>query len=154
MSDVMKPADVTTPTDPKAIRDIIERAQKGDEKVLPALRKLLHSPDLVERLGGNLAVQVEHSLIRAAAGKNLAFREAVLSKMDMMRTELAGPEPTPLERLLVERVITCWVQVQLDDIRLAQNEAKLTLAQGEYQDRSRPRPQTLLVRYQDLGHGA
>ena len=63
----------------------------------------------MESCGGNLTLQVERSLIEAAAGKNLAFREALGPKLDRMRAELAGPSPTPVERLLVERIVTCWL---------------------------------------------
>jgi hypothetical protein len=40
--------------------------------------------------------------------------------MELLREELAGPSPTPLERLLVERVVACWLQVQDADVRYAQ----------------------------------
>jgi hypothetical protein len=39
---------------------------------------------------------------------------------DLCRAELAGPEPSPLERLLVERVVACWLQVQYADAAYAQ----------------------------------
>src|SRR5262249_19521193 len=76
------------------------------------------------------------ALVSAAAGKNLAFKEALTRKLELLRQELAGPTPTPLERLLVERVVACWLQVQYADGRLFQQEAKPTPAQGEYLQRS------------------
>src|SRR5262249_37446886 len=41
-------------------------------------------------------------------------------KLDLLRAELAGPNPSPVERLLVERVVACWLQVQDADVRYAQ----------------------------------
>ncbi len=117
----------------------MQRARQGDEKALPVVRQLLQNPQAVERLGGNLASQAEHALIRAATGENLSFREAVLRKLELLRAELAGPDPTPLERLLVERVAACWLQLQYADIRLAQQGAGVTLAQAEYHQRTRDR---------------
>jgi hypothetical protein len=109
----------------------LDRAQRGDEKTLPVLRELLNRGHLVEAYG-NLALQAEMSFVQNAAGKNLAFREALLRKMELLRAELAGPSPTALERLLVERVVACWLQVQDADVRYAQCSSTLTLDQAKY----------------------
>jgi hypothetical protein len=100
---------------------------------------MLEDPGAVDRLGGDLAWQAEQSLIRAAVGEDLAAREALTRKLGLLRAELAGPSPTPLERLLVERVAACWLQLHYADIFLAQQMGNLTLAQGEYHQRSRDR---------------
>jgi hypothetical protein len=139
MPEATKPANVPQPTDREAFRALVSRAQKGDEATVPELRKWLQNPATVDFLGGDLARQAELSLLNAAAGENLAFREAALCKMELMRADLAGPASTPLERLLVERIIACWLQLHYADIRLAQSEAKLTMAQVEYQEERRDR---------------
>jgi hypothetical protein len=51
-----------------------------------------------------------------------------------MRTELAGPTPTPLEKLLVERIVTCWLQLQDADIRCARAK-DLNINQADYHQR-------------------
>jgi hypothetical protein len=51
-----------------------------------------------------------------------------------LRAELAGPEPTSVERLLVERVVARWLQVQDADVRYAQAK-DLSLAWGAYYQR-------------------
>jgi hypothetical protein len=103
------------------------------------LRQLFEAPEAVDLLGGDLARQAELSLIRAAAGQNVAWREALARKLQLLRAELAGPEPAPLERLLVERVAACWLQLHHSDILLAQQAGKLTLSQAEYHQRTRDR---------------
>jgi hypothetical protein len=135
VSNVTKTADLTVPTGADELRKFLKRAQDGDESTLPALRKLLENPAAVEMFGGNLAQQAELSFIEAATGKNLMFKEALARKLELMRAELAGPDPTPLERLLVERVVACWLQVQDADVRYAQGQKDCTLALGEYQQR-------------------
>ena len=129
----------TGPTDPNELKKILHRASEGDESVLPAVREMLKDAGTVERLGGNLARQAEQALIRGAVCANLFFQEALIRKLDLLRAELTGPAPTPLERLLAERVAACWLQLHLADSILAQQEGKLTLAQGEYHQRSRDR---------------
>jgi hypothetical protein len=88
----------------------LERAQRGDETTLPVLRELLQKPHMVEACG-NLATHFEHTMVRKMSGKDLAFSEGLRKKLDCMRAELAGPTPTPLERLLVERIVACWLHL-------------------------------------------
>jgi hypothetical protein len=74
----------------------------------------------VRLFGGELAEEVVNSFTRTLAGQNVGFREAVLKKLENLRAELLGGNPTPLERLLVERVVACWLQVQDAELRAAQ----------------------------------
>ncbi len=123
------------PHDPKELVALLNRAQKGDDSTLPALRELMRDPYYVEVLGGNLARQAETGFIEAAYPRNLMFQEALRGKLEMLRKELAGPDPTPIERLLVGRVVACWLQVQEADLHYARCKSELTLAQGDYHQR-------------------
>jgi hypothetical protein len=133
-----KPTALTVPTDPKELEKLLQRARHGDEKTLPAVREMLKGARAVDRLGGNLPRMAEQSLIRAATGENLSFREALIRKLDLLRDELAGHVPAPLERLLVDRVVACWLQLHHADLLLAQVE-RMSLAQLEYHQRTRDR---------------
>ena len=135
MSNVTKPADLAVPPGADELRKFLKRARSGDEATLPALRKMLEDPATVEMLGGDLARQAELSFIGAIGGENLSWKEALARKLELMRAELAGPDPTPLERLLVERVVACWLQVQDADIRYGQGQKDRTIVQGDYQQR-------------------
>jgi hypothetical protein len=100
---------------------------------------MLKDAGAVDRLGGNLSRMAEQALIRAATGENLSFREALIRKLDLLRDELGGPSPTPLERLLVDRVVACWLQLHHADLLLAQQAEGMTLVQGDYHQRTRDR---------------
>jgi hypothetical protein len=116
---------------------LVRRAEKGDAKTVPVLRKLLSEPsDLVEWLGGNLALQAERTIIKDAGAENLAFKEALTRKMELLRQELAGPKPTPLESLLAERIALCWLSIHLVEIRFEQYAKDLSMRQAvHWQDR-------------------
>lgn len=122
------------------MREFIERACEGDETALGVIRELLRQdPDLfVRSMGGDLANEAERCLVRKTAGKNLAFREALETKLKMLREELAGPSPSPIERLLVDRVVACWLQLSHADLLIAQAE-RITLQQGNYHQRQQDR---------------
>jgi hypothetical protein len=120
---------------------LLKRAENGDKATLPALRNLVKRPEVLDICGGDLARQVESSVVRRAAGTNLAFQEALFHKLHLLRAELTGPDPTPLERLLAERAAACWVQLHYYEVVLAQQEQKLTLTQGDYYHRRCERAQ-------------
>jgi hypothetical protein len=110
---------------------VVRKAEAGDAAALPALRAAMDgSPALVEALG-DLAAQVEHTLVGAAAGTNLAFREGVGRKLARMRADLAGDRPPPLERLLADRIALCWLALHDAEVRFAQAK-DLTLRQAEW----------------------
>jgi hypothetical protein len=123
------------PTNPGEVLKVIQRAEGGDAKTLPALRQLLQEPAIVDLCGGDLARPIERFLIDRAAGKNLAFKEAPTRKLELMRNELTGPAPTPLERLLVERIVTCWLHLYDTQLGFVQNR-ELTITQADYQQRA------------------
>src|SRR5262249_17936120 len=109
----------------------LARAEAGDQSVLPALREMLASDSWLVEAAGNLATQIEHTLIANAAGKSLLLKETVSRKMDKIRKELAGEKPTPLERLLVERVAFCWLALHDAELRFAQAKG-LSIPQSIY----------------------
>jgi hypothetical protein len=131
VSNQTKPADVTIPAGAAEMRKLLERARKGDASTLPVLRKMLEDPATVDALGGNLARQAELSLIAKAAGDNLSFKESLTRKLELLRAELAGPSPGPVERLLVERVVACWLHLSHLEMLYAQKDS-MTLDVGMY----------------------
>ena len=128
----------------QAILATIERAQSGDEKAMPALRDMLdHVPSIRHVLGADLDRTVEYVISKSLGGEvNLAFREAIKRKLAALRDELEGPTPSPTERLLADRVVACWLQVQEADLRYA-NAGDCSFAQADYhlkrQDRAHRR---------------
>jgi hypothetical protein len=116
------------------LRKLVERAQNGDETTVPRIRELLKSPGAVGTFGGDLAELVVWSFTKSLVGKDVAFREAVIRKLELLRAELLGANPTPVERILVERVLACWLQVQAAELRAAQS-TDTYLKQLDFQQR-------------------
>src|SRR5262245_49910915 len=116
-------------------------AKKGDSGVLPRLRELLREFPVLAESYGNLAAQAEAGWAALAAGPDLYLRECVLQKAEALRGELGGPSPSPVERLLAERAVACWLQVYYFDALEAQ-------AVG----RESPRLAAFRARRQDQAH--
>lgn len=116
------------------LRKIMERAQKGDESTLPMLHEMLKAPSMLEAWG-NLAKHAENALIHKFTAKDLAVREGLRKKLDALRAELAGPNPSPLERLLAERIAACWLHLHyLETIYASKDSMSLEL--GNYYQKS------------------
>jgi hypothetical protein len=112
---------------------MLRRAVAGDTAVLPELRSALQQPEVVEILG-NLARRIEGQLVDRLASNDLAFREALTLKLDAMREEIAGPNATPLEQHLAERVVLCWLVVHEAEYRFA-HAGEMSQKQAEYWQR-------------------
>jgi hypothetical protein len=97
------------------IRAVLARASGGDQAALPRLRALLDQTGLWRRLG-DLAAHAELSWIRHVSGTDVALGEMVARKLDAMRAELGGPDPSPLARLMVDRVVIGWLMVYHADL--------------------------------------
>jgi hypothetical protein len=102
------------------LQTLVKRAEQGDESALPTLRAALDTNPWIWERYGDLAQQSQAAWLQLIAGPNLLLRESVERKAEQLRSELTGPGPSPLEKLLVERVIACWLQVQYADAAYAQ----------------------------------
>ena len=93
-----------------------------------------------------LAERVVNAQLASMTGDNLLFRDGIQRELEALKERLAGPQCSPLEELLVERVAACWLQVQWADYR-GENVAKedLTFAQADYRQRRQDRAHRRLL---------
>lgn len=99
------------------LTDFLRRAESGDESTLPALRRLLREDNALVEIVGNPAAKHQRLVIDEAAGDDLVCREAMLRQLELLRCELSGEAPPPLERLLVERIVSCWLSLHDAELR-------------------------------------
>ena len=121
-------------TDPKAVKALVKRAEQGDRKAFAELRPLLDAaPKLLAPY--DLPAITRRAWINRLSGDDLLMQDAVERQAQQLRSELAGPAPTPREALLVDRVVVCWLQVQYADTIYAQNLKDASIKVLEYQQR-------------------
>jgi hypothetical protein len=88
----------------------------GDESALPEVRAIVRDPRYLQAFG-DLAWRARFALLNEAAGQDLMVREAVPEKLEALRQELAGPDPSPLEALLVDRILNTWLHLRALELR-------------------------------------
>jgi hypothetical protein len=118
----------------KKLIALINRAQDGDEEALPALRRVLDEAPRIARFV-DLARNVERSIVKRMAGDDVFTQEAIPRNLKVMRQEIAGESPSPLERLLAERIALCWLELQYFEAIYAQNLGNLSITQSDYHQR-------------------
>src|SRR5262245_46683632 len=97
------------------LQGIVAKAKSGDETVLPRLRELLDAHPRIWQTYGDLGTQAEMSWVAMIAGKNMHLRECLLRKIAAMKDDLAAASASPLEKLVIQRVVVCWLQLQHAD---------------------------------------
>ncbi len=96
---------------------IVSAANSGDANALQRLRELLDgSPDVWQRLA-DLSVHALTATIGVIAGGNTLVAESLRRKVQDMRQELQHGDDGLLHRLAVDRLIACWLAVQLANRR-------------------------------------
>jgi hypothetical protein len=104
------------------VRALLALAKDGDERTLPALRVLLaRRPDHLGKLGiADFAAKA--SALAASGAKDVLIRDAFIREIEERARQLAGPDPSPLEVLLCERVALAHFDVSHRDIATIEAE--------------------------------
>jgi len=108
---------------------LIDRAQAGDRSVLPELDQLLQHRSDIWKQCGDLAHQAEEAWVTVCAGTNLLASETLKRHVAALKDGLLGQTATPLERLLIDRIAVCWLQVHAADLEVARTATGGTVAQ-------------------------
>jgi hypothetical protein len=104
----------------EVLRKLSKKAEAGDEDARKELKQAVResSPAVIAR-ASDVGRKAQHLLIQSASGGDLLIEHALSGRLDAMREEIVGESPTPLEVLLTERVVACWMLVQLFDALMA-----------------------------------
>src|SRR5262249_40372227 len=103
----------------QAIRELADRANRGSEEALARLRRLLDDCPEIWGHVGNLARHAELAWLDILTGADHLMREAIKRHIARMKEDLLGPHPTPMERLLADQAVACYLAVQHAETCLA-----------------------------------
>ena len=119
------------------LRDLVGEAEGGDRDAALEIRKILDgAPDLAWRFVNGPGKMAESALLgEITKDGDLATKELLKHQLHSMRIEVAGEDPSPLERLLAERVVATWLEVQLFAGLYAMGMKGGTLSQDEHRQK-------------------
>jgi hypothetical protein len=89
---------------PEKVLELLKRADSGNAAALSRLREAFDADPAVAEVAGDMAWHAEEAILRAAYGNRAGSREAGRRVVAKLREDLAGANPTPMERLLAARL--------------------------------------------------
>jgi len=83
------------------------------------LHELAEQTEMARADFDDLSYSVQVQIIHKICPNDADDRKHLNTRLRELKQELSGPAPTPLERLLIERILTCWLEVNWYDSRAA-----------------------------------
>lgn len=123
------------------LKELITEAKSGNSEVLPQVRQILNKYPALWQHYGDLSGHVESKWIGLMAGDDACLRESIVLRVDELRAQLLGDDPSPLERLLVERIVTSWLMVRYFDTAMVLATQGIPAPQARFMDEQLQRAQ-------------
>lgn len=101
----------------EAFDDVVRLANDGDCAAIDTLAKLLDDHPQLWQQVGDLAKNSEMLLILKVAGNDCLTRESIARQVKTMRETMTSPRPSPMEKLLIDQIIICFLQQQYVNIQ-------------------------------------
>ena len=104
----------------KELQILSDKAESGDKHARQELRRAVResTPEVVAE-ASDLSSRSSRLLIKTVAADDPLLEEALETRLELMRSKILGVDPTPLEVLLVQRVVACWLVVELFEVLMS-----------------------------------
>jgi hypothetical protein len=122
--------------DAAQLRKLIDQANKGNTQALDQICALLPAVAAQWVHLKDMAENAREQFIKVASGEKALFTQELFRRQCTALTrDLAGPDPTPLERLLVDRIVLCWLHLHYAENIYVQAMHELTITQATFHQR-------------------
>ena len=98
------------------LRQLVKQARADDLSVLPQLREFLSKRQSFWTHCGQMALNAEEAQLDLIAGGDVALRGELSARMQQLRSEHGFESASLLERLLIDRIAICTLQVYFLDV--------------------------------------
>jgi hypothetical protein len=137
VTDLVKPKKKLTDEEAKRLSALTYKAQKGNRKALAEASQMLTEHRLWHVVG-DMGRYAQDAWLDAAAGNNPLARRALEEQLRELRNGLREAGDSPLERVLIDRLVSCWLQANYADWQHGAliKKGSYSFAEGRYdQDR-------------------
>lgn len=91
------------------VKELSRGVKLGDDASLQQLREMMAEFRDLREFFGNLARKAEQDWIKAIDGGDARDEEAIRYKLMVLRTDLVGDNPTPMEEIVADNVGVSWL---------------------------------------------
>lgn len=117
------------------LRALVAQVDKGKPGAddAAALRKFLNANPGLWRTTGDLAEQANLNMIEGMQAPK-AMKESLKAGLNEMAAELTQPGDGPLEMLIIQQIVGCWLRLSFVEFVVSRNtvEGNFTMPQGAY----------------------
>jgi hypothetical protein len=140
VNDLAKPTKKLTDEDRKRLTALTDKAQKGDRKALAEASEMLTEHRLWHVVG-DMGRYAQEAWLDAAAGSNPLARKALEEQLRELRNGLRDAGDSPLERVLIDRLVACWLQANYADWQHGAllKKGSYSFAEGRYNEERQDR---------------
>jgi hypothetical protein len=105
----------------KKLSELVKNTHKDKPKPedLAELRRFFDEDPELWQATGNMATRTLDHLLRTYYSQSAYVRECVSRRLKELREQLGYEESSPLERILVEQILVCWVNLYVLEINSA-----------------------------------
>jgi hypothetical protein len=102
----------------KKLSELVKNTHKDKPKPedLAELRRLFDEDPELWRTTGNMARRTLDHLLRTYYSQSAYARECVTRRVREMRQEFGYTESSPLEKILIEQILVCWINLYVIEI--------------------------------------
>lgn len=131
-----------------ALESVLKRANRDnpDAATMEELRRLFDQyPELWQGIVKDLQ-GVNQAIVKSMTSNGLS-QEVFLRHVDAQRTEMGYADAPPLERPLIDHVVTCWLRLQKTELTYTgMNGQSITLTQADFWERKLTQAQARYLR--------
>ncbi len=119
------------------LNGLLARTQTGDPAAMVEARAILDAePALWDQVGDLAAIALRSWVDLVAGAKNEVAQEAMRRRLRALKDDLGANGASAVERLLINRVLMCWIQVHHAEGIYAMHEGKmLSFAEHDFHQR-------------------
>jgi hypothetical protein len=104
----------------EAFEELVRRASQGNEACLQGLCRLLDEKPEIWKKVGDVAALAERAWVELLSAGNKLLELSIPRRLRELKSELAGPSPTPLEGLLIDYLGVTWLAAQQGELGAAE----------------------------------